>query len=188
MLVRRSLSLMKKVSTRVRSVTKMFYLHWAFPEISISTSATLDKGVRLSATDGGAIEIDGNVYLGPYVQIIARGGRIIIGDDVHVGTGCILVSRKCITIGRDSLIAEYVVIRDQDHEYSKRPIRKSGFQIEPITIGQDCWLGCKSTVLRGSNMGNGSVVGAHSLVRGDIPSYTLSVGCPAKVIKKLATE
>lgn len=183
--VRRGLSLMRKVACRLTSVTKIFYFRAAFPEIDLPYSASLDKGVRLSATDGGTIEVGNNVFLGAHTQIISRGGRIFIGENVHIGNGCIIVGIDSISIGRDALIAEYVVIRDQDHDYSTRPIRASGFLADAIRIGEDCWLGCKSTVLRGSEIGDGAVIGAHSLIRGSIPPNTLAVGCPAKAIKEL---
>ena len=118
-------------------------------------------------------------------EVVARGGRIAIGDNVHIGRGVIIVSVESVQIGADTEIAEYVVIRDQDHDTDFRPIRLGGFKKSPTRIGIDCWLGSKVTVLRGSNIGDGSVVGAHSLVRGVIPPYTLAVGCPAKSVKEL---
>ena len=53
----------------------------------------------------------------------------------------------------------------------------------PVTIGRDCWLGSKSTVLRGSTIGDGAVIGAHALVRGKIPKNAIAVGIPARVVK-----
>ena len=99
--------------------------------------------------------------------------------------GSIIVSVANIQIGRDTLVAEYVVIRDQDHSLVSRPIKSAGFHTGAILIGDDCWLGAKVTVLRGSTIGNGAVIGAHSLVRGNMPPNTLAVGCPATVIRKL---
>jgi acetyltransferase-like isoleucine patch superfamily enzyme len=183
--VRRSLSLLRSVISRLTSVTKIVYFRTAFPEVRLPFSTTIDKAVRLSATDGGSIEVGSNVFLGPNTQVISRGGRIVIGDDVHIGTGSIIVSTDTVTIGRDTLIAEYVVIRDQDHDYSVRPIRTSNFLTGAIAIGEDCWLGCKSTVLRNSSIGNSSVIGAHSLVRGDVPPSTLAVGAPHRNVREL---
>lgn len=183
---RRIFSLLRRIAGRLTSITKIIYFRAAYPEISLPFSATLDKGMILSATDGGIIQVGGNVFFGPNTQIISRGGSIVIGDNVHIGTGCIIVSQNAIQIGRDTLIAEYTVIRDQDHDYSTRPIRTSGFLAGAITIGDDCWIGCKSTVLRNSSIGNGSVIGAHSLVRGDVPQFTLAVGSPHRNVRKLS--
>lgn len=183
--VRRALSLLRRVTSRLTSIAKIAYLRTAFPEIILPFSVVLDKDVTVAATDGGIIEVGSNVCIGPDTQIISRGGHIVIGNDVHIGSGSIIVSQASITIGRYSLIAEYVVIRDQDHNYLARPIMNSGFRTGAIIIGEDCWLGSKSTVLRGSNIGDGAVIGAHSLIRGNVPPFTLAVGCLAKVIKEL---
>lgn len=54
---------------------------------------------------------------------------------------------------------------------------------KPCEIGNDVWIGCNSTILRGSTIGDGAVIGANSLVNIDIPPYAIAVGSPARVIK-----
>ena len=56
---------------------------------------------------------------------------------------------------------------------------------KPITIGQDCWLGGNVIVLPGVTIGDRVVVGAGSVVTRDIPSDSLAVGNPARVIRKI---
>jgi acetyltransferase-like isoleucine patch superfamily enzyme len=184
-LIRRAITLLSSQVNKVISRIKILYFCAAFPEIKLPFCTSIGVGVLLSATDGGVITVGKNVSFGRNSQVIARGGRITIGDNVHLGTGSIIVCICNVQIGRDTLIAEYVVIRDQDHNFLSRPIRSAGFQTSAIAIGYDCWLGAKATVLRGSTIGNGAVIGAHSLVRGNVPPNTLAAGCPAKVIRKL---
>lgn len=57
----------------------------------------------------------------------------------------------------------------------------------PIRIEDDCWLGSNVTVLPGVTVGRGSTIGAGSVVTRDIPPYSVAVGVPARVIKKLKT-
>lgn len=154
------------------------------PEIFIGSNCSFGKSIRLAATDGGSISIGRRTHVGDYVQIIARSGRVTIGDDVLIGPGSIIVSMDEIFIGRDTLVAEYVVIRDQDHDKSSRPVRKSGFQTSPIHIGQDVWIGCKASILRGATVGDRSVIGAHALVRTRIPAEALAVGVPAHTVQR----
>jgi acetyltransferase-like isoleucine patch superfamily enzyme len=52
-----------------------------------------------------------------------------------------------------------------------------------VRIGPDCWLGVKTTVLRGTRIGRGCVLGAHAVARGDIPDYAIAVGTPARVVR-----
>lgn len=155
------------------------------PAIVIKKNCQFGFSVKLTATDGGVISIGERTKLGDHVQIITQGGRVIIENDVFVGSGSIIVSRENIFIGRDTLIAEYVVIRDQDHSFDSRPVRSSGFHTSPVYIGQDVWVGCKASILRGSHVGDRCVIGAHALVKSYMPDDMLAVGIPARAVKRL---
>lgn len=154
---------------------------WLNPGISVSPGCRFGRGATLRATDGGRIRLGPGVFVGPHAQLVAQGGLLNIEQDVHVGTGSILVCKAGIDIGADTLIAEYVVIRDQDHDISTRPVKRSGFHTAPIRVGCDVWIGAKATILRGVNIGDRAVVGAHALVRSDVPCGTLAVGVPARL-------
>lgn len=184
LLLRKFRSAVSRVLNHV-STAKIYFRAAGDPAILIDRSCNFGPCVQLSATDGGSIELGARVSLGNCVQIVARSGSVFVGDDVHIGDGSIVVSQECIRIGPDTLIAEYVVIRDQDHDTRTRPIRTSGFLTSPIHIGRDVWIGAKATVLRGSIIGDGAVVGAHALVKGNIPSGALAVGVPAKVVRSV---
>lgn len=181
--IRRLLSFLRFFHLLILSKAKLLYVVLANSGVAFGESSRIALNANISSTDGGVIEFGDNVFIGVGCEIICRGGKISIGDNVHVGRGSIIVSTKEISIGQNSQIAEYVVVRDQDHSTSCRPIRSSGFEEAKVTIGEDCWLGTKSTVLRGSTIGNGAVIGAHGLVRGMIPPFSLAVGCPARVVK-----
>jgi acetyltransferase-like isoleucine patch superfamily enzyme len=186
-LLRRALSTLAGTGAWLISGWRGIYFRTACPDLQLPCGTAIGSGVRLSATDGGRISVGINVSFGPHCQIIARrGGRIRIGDNVQLGQGCIVTALEGIDIGRDCLVAEYVVIRDQDHDPNIRPIQHGGFKTAAIVIGEGCWLGAKSTVLRGSVIGHGAVIGAHALVRGMIPDHSLAVGVPAKAVKRLA--
>lgn len=154
---------------------------WLNPGISISPGCRFGRGASLRATDGGRIRLGPGVFVGPRAQLVAQGGLLTIGPSVHLGTGSILVCRAGIDVGADTLIAEYAVIRDQDHDTNTRPVRHSGFLTSPIRIGCDVWVGAKPTILRGVNIGDQAVIGAHALVRSDVPGRTLAVGVPARL-------
>lgn len=57
-----------------------------------------------------------------------------------------------------------------------------------VEIGNDVWIGCNSTILRGVKIGDGAIVGANSLVKHDVPPYAIVVGCPAKILKYRFSE
>ena len=115
-------------------------------------------------------------------RIFADGNRTIC-DNAFIGVGTIIVYKECITIGENSMISEYVVIRDQDHDIRHRPMKDGGLISTPIVSGQDVWIGCKASVIRGGSIGDHCVIGAHALVRTHIPDESMAVGVPARVIR-----
>ncbi|MGC7268575.1 acetyltransferase, partial [Mycobacteroides abscessus subsp. abscessus] len=70
------------------------------------------------------------------------------------------------------------------------PIKDQGIIKGPVRIGPDTWIAAKVTILRNTLIGRGCVLGAHAVVKGDIPDHSIAVGAPAKVVKnrKLAWE
>lgn len=183
LLIRKLRSAISLLRYRV-STSSCYVQSFLNPALTIGKNCHFGKSVRLQGTDGGTISIGKNTSLSDGVQIIARGGKINIDENVFIGIGAIMVCQSNIEIGENTLIAEYVVLRDQDHHISPKPTQDSGYDTTPILISKNVWLGTKVSVLRGSNIGESVVIGAHSLVRGEIPSYSLAVGCPAKVVKK----
>ena len=137
--------------------------------------------------DGGVLELADGCSLCANTRIVVHGANLSLGAGTFVGNGCVIVAQQSIRIGQRVLIGEYVSIRDQDHRIDGAgPILDSGFETSPIEIGDDVWIGAKSTVLRGSCIGNGAVVGAHSLVRGNLPDGAVAVGLPARIVRQRA--
>lgn len=69
------------------------------------------------------------------------------------------------------------------HETSLQSRRDNVEYAEPITIGDDCWLGSNATILPGVTVGKGCTVGAGALVTKDIPPYCVVMGVPARIVK-----
>lgn len=76
--------------------------------------------------------------------------------------------------------------KDFQNKYSEEENRylKNSGHYEKINIGNDVWIGCNSIIMRGVTIGDGAVVEAGSVVKEDVPPYTIVGGNPAKVIKK----
>ncbi|KAA9133062.1 acyltransferase [Marinihelvus fidelis] len=157
-------------------------------QVSFSSNVLVDNGVVIRCTDGGKVHIGSGVFLGRNVMIVSRGAAIHIGDRTHVSHGTTVVAKSSISIGDDGLIGEYVTIRDQDHAISKGRISHQEFAIKPVVIESNVWLGAKVTVLRGSKIESGVVVGANSLVKGRLASGAVYAGIPAKRVKVLSPD
>lgn len=76
-----------------------------------------------------------------------------------------------------SIIDSDHTITDADHNPLFNPV-----ETEPIRVGRGTWLGERVTVTRGASIGRKCIVGAHSVVRGEIPDNSIAVGAPARVV------
>jgi acetyltransferase-like isoleucine patch superfamily enzyme len=88
-------------------------------------------------------------------------------------------------VGAQCIVADWVYVCDFDHRFDAvdRPIKDQGIAKAPVRIGDDVWLGVKSSVLRGSDVGEGTVVAAHAVVRGVVPAYSVVAGVPGRVVR-----
>ncbi|MBK7857964.1 MAG: hypothetical protein IPJ65_04920 [Archangiaceae bacterium] len=109
-------------------------------------------------------------------------GTLQIGDTVSINYGAAISADESITIGSRVRIGPYAIIIDSDfHAASNRAAKPTA----PIALGDDVWLAARVTVLKGSKIGNGSVITAGSVVSSDIPAGVIAGGVPARVLKKI---
>lgn len=120
--------------------------------------------------------------------ILGRGVEVVVGDDaaLSIGSGTYvtadsrLLCKQRIEIGSDCAIAFGVLVMDTDlHKVvvDGEPRAESA----PVEIGNHVWIGAGATILKGTRIGDGAVVGAGSVVAGDVPPATLVAGSPARV-------
>jgi acetyltransferase-like isoleucine patch superfamily enzyme len=90
-----------------------------------------------------------------------------------------------IEFGEATLLSDWIYVCDFDHRYADVhvPIKDQGIVKSPVRIGPETWIGTKVTVLRGARIGRGCVLGAHAVVRGDVPDHSVAVGAPARVVR-----
>ncbi len=109
--------------------------------------------------------------------------RVVIGNRVFIGPGAYVVAD--LTIGDDVLFGPQVMILGGDHQFRipGKVIRDSGAApMVPVVIGDDCWVGARTLILKGVTVGTGSIVAASSLVLKDVEPFSIVGGQPAKVI------
>ncbi len=146
--------------------------HWSVKMLCCEHGASISLGEHCQLEEG--------VELGTFGK-----GHIVIGDDCFIGKGSILCAHECITIGAETAIAEYVSIRDHNHDPCvDGPIHLSQMQVAPITIGQHVWIGAKVTIIAGVTIGDHVVIGANAVVTKDVPSGIRVAGVPARPIEE----
>lgn len=137
----------------------------------------------------------GDLVIGERVQLVSTvatlelvaeaGGRLEIGDRTLVNFGSSLVALDRVTIGERCLIGPHCMIMDTAFHDIGPDHRLDPPAAEPVTIGNNVWLGARVVVLPGVSIGENSVIGIGSIVTSDIPANSVAVGVPAKVIRSL---
>jgi maltose O-acetyltransferase len=142
-----------------------------------------------SVTNRGTLRIGARVRLVSTIATleIAVGseGTLEIGERVFVNYGCSLGATKFIRIGAGSSLGPHVIIMDNDFHQLDPERRNEVPASEPVVLENNVWLGARVIVLRGVTIGEGSVVGAGSVVAKDIPARCVAGGIPARVIRSL---
>ena len=116
------------------------------------------------------------------------GTNITLGDGVFINYNCTILDVCTVEIGARTLIAPNVCISAAGHPIHPQT-RKSGYEYgAPIKIGADVWIGANVVILPGISIGDGSVIGAGSVVTKDIPSNSIAVGNPCKVVRKITEQ
>ncbi len=114
--------------------------------------------------------------------------RIEIGSRVQIGSRCHLWAGHAggkIVIGDDVLFGPEVMVTAANYRFNDgHPVTKQLMDEADITIGNDVWFGTRAIVLAGSTIGDGAIIGAETIVRGDIPAMSIAVGQPAKIVGK----
>lgn len=131
--------------------------------LKIGDRCHVDVGA-LVYTYGGTIAIGDHVYVGPYTVIYGHGG-VVIGSDTLIAMGCSIVSSNHAIPCQRTRIRSLPDVKSQ------------------TTIGQDCWLGAGVKVMSGVTIEDGCIIGAGTVVTRDIPSYSIAVGTPARIVR-----
>jgi maltose O-acetyltransferase len=134
----------------------------------------------------GSIRCTGRIILNDDVMLYSK-GDLSIGKNLGVNQYSRIVCHDKISIGDNVTIGQMVSILDHDHHYDIKAgkLVLDGFDTAPITIGNNVWIGDKATILKGVNVGDNVVVGAHTLVNKDVPSNVIVGGNPFRVIKEI---
>lgn len=125
-----------------------------------------------------------NVWIEPDFRC-EFGKNIIIGDNVYINFGCVILDCSEITIGENTLLGPNVGIYSANHSIDAEERINGGCFGKPIHIGKRVWLGGDVKVIAGVTIGDDSIIGTGSIVTKDIPSGVIAVGNPCKILRKI---
>ncbi|KAF5625606.1 galactoside o-acetyltransferase [Fusarium sp. NRRL 52700] len=127
---------------------------------------------------------DDEVFIEPPFRV-DYGPNMSVGKRFYANFNLTVLDSAIVTIGDRVMIGPNVMISTATHETEVASRRACIEYAYPINIGDDCWIGGGVTILPNVTIGEGCTIGAGSIVTRDIPAWSVAVGSPARVVKKV---
>ena len=124
-------------------------------------------------------------WIGHGTKIRAHEGVVEIGAKTVMGQECTISSFQHVSIGRECIIADRVMLIDFDHGVVEveRPVRLQGIYKRDVRVGHNVWVGYGACFLRGTTTGDNSVIGSLTVVSKNVPANAVAAGAPVRVVR-----
>lgn len=160
-------------------------------KIRLGDGVIIDDGALVDAKGDGndGVRLDAGVYVGRNTLVYCKGGSIHCGPGVNFGANCTAFSSNRLDIGAGTMIGAYSYFLsggEYDPQSSVPFCEQDGMRTKgPLTIGANCWIGARVTVLDAACVGDHCVLGAGTVVTKPVPADSLVLGVPGRVVRSL---
>ncbi len=142
-------------------------------EISLDYGGILRIGKMFKMRDGAKIRV-------------RKGAKCIIGNYTSVSINNMVACHESIIIGDHVQLSPNVQIYDHDHDFRHpQGIKANAYKTSPVVIGNNCWIGANTIILRGTTIGDNCIIGAGCVVKGNIPPNTILTQRRESIIKAI---
>jgi acetyltransferase-like isoleucine patch superfamily enzyme len=143
------------------------------------------KRLELQIGRRGTIRFGRFAWIGDGTKIRCHEGEVVVGAKTVMGQECTISAYRHVRIGEQCVIADRAMFIDFDHGTVEveRPIRHQGIYKRDVDVGSNVWIGYGACVLRGTRVGDNSIVGTNSVVTKDVPANAVVGGLPARIIR-----
>jgi acetyltransferase-like isoleucine patch superfamily enzyme len=147
--------------------------------------AFIGPRVVLQIGNDGRVELGRWSWLGHGTKVRCHEGVVSIGAKTVLGQECTISAYQHVSIGRECVIADRVMLIDFDHGMVEvdRPIREQGIYKRDVRVGNNVWIGYAACILRGVSVGDNAVIGTGAVVTKDVPANAVVGGIPARIIR-----
>jgi acetyltransferase-like isoleucine patch superfamily enzyme len=147
--------------------------------------AFIGPGCSIEVGRRATVELGRWSWVGHGCKIRSHEGSVSIGAKTVLGQECTISSFQHVSIGRECVIADRVMLIDFDHGMVEveRPIRLQGIYKRDVRVGNNVWIGYGACILRGVTVGDNAVIGTNSVVTKDVPANAVVGGVPARVLR-----
>lgn len=167
---------------RLHTLARVYLLRIAGKKVNLGKNSIISRKADLVLKK--SLTIGDNCYIGSYTCLDTSSGEINIGDQTTIGRFCMIHGGTNL---KDRIrLASHICVVPNDHLYKDKKIyiKNQGVVQKDIYIDSDVWIGAQATILAGSYIKEGCVIGASSLVKGNLDPYGVYVGIPAKKISQ----
>src|SRR4051812_30018086 len=166
-------------------------LRWAWLKLRFRGRLRTDglcfigPGVKLEIARGATVRLGRWCWIGHGTKIRAHEGEVEIGAKSVLGQECTISSFQHVSIGRECIVADRVMLIDFDHGVveTERPIRLQGIYKRDVHVGSNCWIGYGACILRGVTVGDNAIIGTSTVVTRDVPANAVAGGVPARILR-----
>ncbi len=144
--------------------------------------------VQIEIGKGATLHLGRWCWVGHGCRIRAHEGEVRIGAKSVLGQECTITAFQHISIGRECIVADRVMLIDFDHGVveHERPIREQGIYKRDVRVGHNVWIGYGVSILRGATVGDNCVLGTSTIVTKDVPANAVAAGVPVRVLRMRA--
>jgi acetyltransferase-like isoleucine patch superfamily enzyme len=155
--------------------------------VTIGASSTLNAMGKKGIIIGTGSSIGAFSVIKVSGTLTSLGEGICIGSNVGIGEFAHIGGAGGVVIGDNTIVGAYFSVHPENHIFTdkNRLIRDQGVSRKGISIGNNCWIGAKVTILDGTNIGDGCVVAAGAVVKGKFHDNVVIGGVPARVLKEI---
>lgn len=141
--------------------------------IIIGEKCSFSKGIEIVCGSGG-ISIGNGCRTREDVSIVStEKGQIEIGHGCFLNRRVTIICHKQIKIGKNCQFGPNICIYDHDHKFNLGGIISGEYNVGDIVIDDNCWIGAGVIILRNTHIGKGSVIGAGTILKGEVPPDSL---------------
>jgi acetyltransferase-like isoleucine patch superfamily enzyme len=183
--MRRNGMLTRKYAWLIMLLLRRKFLSTHGRRLKLDGLAFVAPRVVLEIGPHGQIELGRWSWLGHGTKIRCHEGVVSIGAKTVMGQECTISAYQHVSIGRECVIADRVMLIDFDHGMVEvdRPIRLQGIYKRDVRVGHNVWIGYGACILRGVTVGDNAVIGTNAVVTKDVPANAVVGGAPARVIR-----
>jgi acetyltransferase-like isoleucine patch superfamily enzyme len=168
----------------VRLLRKRFLTSYG-RRLALDGLCFIGPGVTLQIGKSARIELGRWSWLGHGTKIRCHEGVVSIGAKTVMGQECTISAFQHVSIGRECVIADRVMLIDFDHGVVEveRPIRLQGIYKRDTRVGNNVWIGYGACILRGVTVGDNAIIGTNAVVTQNVPANAVVGGVPARLIR-----